>query len=433
LGERVLTALMVIAVLIAGLHLLVQAICVPLHLRRIRRLGRTPLRYLGSASVVVPVRNEATTIAGTVRSLVGNDYPGLEVIVVDDGSADGTAAIVEALGLPGVFVIRQADAGRPAAIEAGIRYAQHDLLVLVDGGTIVEKDAIGRLLQQLADPAVDVVCGNVKITARDELPGRWQYLDHLIDFDLDRRVSDVGRCMTAVPGAIGAFRRSALRKLDPAPAGDFTMALIRSGGRVVYEPAAVAWVEAPASLRQLSHERCHWCHGTVRTIWRHRRALVRRGAAGRLGRRGLGYLLLFQVLLPLTAPLVDIYGVYGLIFLPPAQVAAVWIGFTALQATTAGCALRLGRERHHPLWALPLWLILYRQFRCLVVGRATVLAFRGCHAEPTTPPAAPDLSALRSGYFDPPRCVAVVSQGGEGIRARRGSGRAARRAPDLPA
>ena len=108
------------------------------------------------------------------------------------------------------------------------------------------------------------------------------------------------------------------------------------------------------------------------------------------------------MLLPLTAPLVDIYGVYGLIFLPPAQVAAVWIGFTALQAATAGSALRLGRERHHPLWALPLWLILYRQLRCLVVGRATVLALRGCHAEPATPPAAPDLSAMRSGYFDPP-------------------------------
>jgi len=153
-------------------------------------------------------------------------------------------------------------------------------------------------------------------------------------------------------------------------------------------------------------------------MWKHRRALVQRGAAGRLGRRGLSYLLLFQVLLPLTAPMVDIYGIYGLIFLPPAQVATIWIGFTALQVATAGYALRLDRERYGPLWSLPLQQIVYRQLMYLVVIQATVMALRGgrlrwhsmirigaasAHAGQTTPHVPLNVPRLSSGYFDPAR------------------------------
>ena len=380
---RAMTTLVLIAVALSGLRLLIQLIGARLHLRRLRRTGGSSLRYLGPASVIVPAYNEAANIAATVRSLIGNDYPSLEVIVVDDGSTDGTADIVEALGLPGVFVLRQANAGKPAALNAGINYAMHDLLVLVDGDTVFEKDTIGRLLQPLRDPAVGAVSGNAKVANRTGLLGRWQHLEYVIGFNLDRRLFDVAGCMATVPGAVGAFRRSALQDADGVSAQtlaedtDVTMAVVRAGWRVVYEPSAIAWTEAPASLRQLWRQRYRWGYGTMQSLWKHRRALVQRGAAGRLGRRGLGYLMLFQVLLPLTAPMVDIYALYGLIFLPPAKVAAAWLGFTALQVATAGYALRLDRERYGPLWSVPLQQIVYRQLMYLVVFQATVMALSG--------------------------------------------------------
>jgi glycosyltransferase involved in cell wall biosynthesis len=358
-------------------------VCAEIHRRRMRRLHAAPLSYLGPVSVIVPAYNEAANIGATVRSLVGNDYPGLEVIVVDDGSTDGTADIVESLGLPGVFVLRQANAGKPAALNTGIRYAQHDLLVLVDGDTVFQPDAVGRLVQQLRDPAVGAVSGNAKVANRTGLLGRWQHLEYVIGFNLDRRMFDLGRCMPTVPGAIGAFRRAAIEDVDGVSAQtlaedtDFTMAVIRAGWRVVHEPAAVAWTEAPTTLRQLWRQRYRWCYGTMQAMWKHRAALTQRGAAGRLGRRGLTYLLLFQVLLPLTAPVVDVYAVYGLIFFSPAKVAAVWLGFTALQVATAAYALRLDGERYGPLWSLPLQQIVYRQLMYLVVGQATVMALGG--------------------------------------------------------
>ncbi|GGQ79724.1 bifunctional polysaccharide deacetylase/glycosyltransferase family 2 protein [Couchioplanes azureus] len=377
-----LTLLMLVAVVLAALRLLAQLVSARLHLRRLRRESGPPA-YVGPVSVIVPAFNEAANIAATVRSLVRSDYPGVEVIVVDDGSTDGTADIVARLGLPGVHVLRQRNAGKPTALNHGIAYAQHDILVLVDGDTVFEPDAVGRLVQPLRDPRVGAVSGNTKVANRGGLLGRWQHLEYVIGFNLDRRMFDVAECMPTVPGAIGAFRRRAIGDAGGVPADtlaedtDFTMAVLRAGWRVVYEPTAVAWTEAPASLRQLWRQRYRWCYGTMQAMWKHRRALRERGPAGRLGRRGLGYLLLFQVLLPLTAPMVDVYAVYGAFFLEPATVVATWAGFTAVQAATAAYALHLDGERWTPLWSLPLQQIVYRQLMYLVVIQSTVMALLG--------------------------------------------------------
>src|SRR5215469_8927307 len=274
---RGMTLLMLVAVVLAAARLLVQVCCAMVHVRRVRRRSRGPLDYLGPVSVIVPAYNEAANIAATVRSLVGNDYPRLEVIVVDDGSTDATADIVTRLRLPGVYVIRQDNAGKPAALNTGIRHARGDLLILVDGDTVFEPDAVGRLIQPLKDPRVGAVSGNTKVANRRGLLGRWQHLEYVIGFNLDRRMFDVARCMPTVPGAIGAFRRSALHDVGGvsgqtlAEDTDVTMAVIRAGWRVVYVPDAVAWTEAPASLRQLWRQRYPGCYGTMQAMWKHRR------------------------------------------------------------------------------------------------------------------------------------------------------------------
>jgi hypothetical protein len=115
----------------------------------------------------------------------------------------------------------------------------------------------------------------------------------------------------------------------------------------------------------------------MQAIWKHRASLRERGPAGKLGRRGLIYLVMFQILLPLTAPAVDVYAIYGLMFLPLPQVAGVWLSYTAVQLLAAGYALRLDRERLRPLWSLPLQLVVYRQLMYLVTVQSTVTALTG--------------------------------------------------------
>ncbi|BDM73254.1 bi-functional transferase/deacetylase [Streptomyces nigrescens] len=372
----------------AGAISVLRAAVVLIAARRHRRLRTGPRgRPWGPpvtepVSVIVPAYNESAGIEAAVRSLLASDHP-VEIIVVDDGSTDGTADLVESLHLPGVRVIRQQNAGKPAALNTGLAAASCELVVMVDGDTVFASDTVRTIVQPFADPRVGAVSGNAKVVNRGGLLGRWQHIEYVVGFNLDRRLFDLAECMPTVPGAVGAFRRRALLALGGvsdvtlAEDTDLTMALCRAGWRVVYEEGAVAWTEAPASLNALWRQRYRWCYGTLQAMWKHRGALVQRGAAGKLGRRGLGYLLLFQVLLPLLAPVVDIFALYGLLFLDPVRIIGLWLAFLLLQLLMGRYAFHLDGERPGPLWSLPLQQFVYRQLMYLVVIQSVFTAVSG--------------------------------------------------------
>ncbi|MGW5422663.1 bifunctional polysaccharide deacetylase/glycosyltransferase family 2 protein [Streptomyces sp. NPDC003943] len=334
-------------------------------------------------SVIVPAYNEEAGIEATIRSLLASTHEYVQVVVVDDGSTDRTFEIAESIDDPRVMVVRQPNAGKAAALNTGLAWAHFDIIVMIDGDTVFEPDAVQRLIQPLADPRVGAVSGNTKVGNRQGVLGRWQHLEYVIGFNLDRRMYDVLECMPTVPGAIGAFRREALAGVGGvsedtlAEDTDLTMALCRDGWRVVYEESAIAWTEAPSTVRQLWKQRYRWCYGTLQAMWKHRRAVVERGQSGKLGRRGLLYLLLFQTVLPLLAPLVDVFALYGLFFQDAGQAVGVWLAFTAVQVATAVYALRLDRERFEPIWTLPLQIFVYRQLMYLVVVQSVVTALLG--------------------------------------------------------
>ncbi|MEV8548987.1 glycosyltransferase [Streptomyces glaucescens] len=353
------------------------------HARRVRRRGfRWGPPVTEPVSVLVPAYNEAKCIENTVRSLMASEHP-IEVLVIDDGSSDGTARIVEAMGLPNVRVIRQLNAGKPAALNRGLANARHDIVVMMDGDTVFEPATVRELVQPFGDPGVGAVAGNAKVGNRDTLIGAWQHIEYVMGFNLDRRMYDMLRCMPTIPGAVGAFRRSALQRIGGmsddtlAEDTDVTMALHRDGWKVVYAENARAWTEAPETVQQLWSQRYRWSYGTMQAIWKHRRALVERGPSGRFGRVGLPLVSLFMVLAPLLAPLIDVFLVYGLVFGPTAKTVSAWLGVLALQAVCAAYAFRLDRERMTHLISLPLQQILYRQIMYVVLLQSWITALTG--------------------------------------------------------
>jgi cellulose synthase/poly-beta-1,6-N-acetylglucosamine synthase-like glycosyltransferase len=383
---EVLRLLLLALAVLAVLRTLLLLLLARRHERRTRTSATAPdesdLAW-PPVSVVVPAYNEELGVGPAVRSLAASDYPELEIIVVDDGSSDGTAAAVEQLHLSNVRVIRQANAGKPAALNTGIAAAAHDLLVLVDADTVFEPGSMKALVAPFADPAVGAVSGNTKVGNRRGLLGRWQHIEYVIGFNLDRRMFDVLECMPTVPGAIGAFRRETLVDVGGVSSDtlaedtDLTMATCRAGWRVVYAPEARAWTEAPASLGQLWRQRYRWCYGTTQAMWKHRGAVLEHGAAGKLGRRGLPYLLAFQVLLPLLAPVIDISALYSLLFAPSPRIAYVWLAFLGLQYVAAIYAFVLDREPLGPLWSLALQQFVYRQLMYLVVIQSVASGLYG--------------------------------------------------------
>jgi cellulose synthase/poly-beta-1,6-N-acetylglucosamine synthase-like glycosyltransferase len=256
--------------------------------------------------------------------------------------------------------------------------------------------------------------------------GRWQHLEYVVGFNLDRRMYDMLGVMPTVPGAIGAFRRAALHGAGGlshdtlAEDTDLTMALCRDGWRVVYAPGAIAWTEVPATLSALWKQRYRWCYGTMQAMWKHQHAMLEHGRSGRFGRLCLPYLWLFQILLPLLAPLIDVFSAYGVVFLNPVQVGAFWLSFTALQMLIAGYALRLDGERLRALWVLPFQLIVYRQLMYLVTIQSVITALVGTRQRwqatkrtgVFTDPAAADQPAATRRLTSPRQTCGVSSHAG---------------------
>ncbi|MDT0435797.1 MULTISPECIES: glycosyltransferase [Streptomyces] len=374
--------LAVVGTLVIGRFVLMLVLSAA-HARRVRGRGfRWGPAVTGPVSVLVPAYNEAKCIENTVRSLTASEHP-VEVIVIDDGSSDGTARIVEAMGLPGVRVIRQLNAGKPAALNRGLANARYDIVVMMDGDTVFEPATVRELVQPFGDPRVGAVAGNAKVGNRDSMIGAWQHIEYVMGFNLDRRMYDMLRCMPTIPGAVGAFRRTALERVGGmsedtlAEDTDITMALHRDGWRVVYAENARAWTEAPESVQQLWSQRYRWSYGTMQAIWKHRRAVLEKGPSGRFGRVGLPLVSLFMVVAPLLAPLIDVFLLYGVVFGRTEQTIVAWLGVLALQFVCAAYAFRLDRERMTHLISLPLQQILYRQLMYVVLLQSWITALTG--------------------------------------------------------
>ncbi|NUP21040.1 MAG: glycosyltransferase [Streptomyces sp.] len=382
-----ITAVLVVGLSVIGFLVISRFVLMLLlsgiHARRVRRRGfRWGPPVTEPVSVLVPAYNEAKCIENTVRSLMASEHP-IEVIVIDDGSSDGTARIVEAMGLPNVRVVRQLNAGKPAALNRGLANARYDIIVMMDGDTVFEPATVRELVQPFGDRRVGAVAGNAKVGNRDSLIGAWQHIEYVMGFNLDRRMYDILRCMPTIPGAVGAFRRSALERVGGmsddtlAEDTDITMAMHRDGWRVVYAENARAWTEAPESVQQLWSQRYRWSYGTMQAIWKHRRALVERGTSGRFGRVGLPLVSLFMVLAPLLAPLIDVFLLYGLVFGPTQKTIGAWLGVLAIQVVCAAYAFRLDKERMTHLISLPLQQILYRQLMYVVLLQSWITALTG--------------------------------------------------------
>lgn len=378
---------------LAGLQRFVPRFARPRYGRRAEDAAYHPL-----VSVVIPAYNEARVIARTVRSVLAQQYPHFEVIVVDDGSTDHTnEAAATASDDARLQVIRRVNGGKAAALNAGMALATGEVIVVIDADTLLAPDAIAHLVRPLADVRVGAVAGNAKVGNRVNLVTHWQAVEYVTSQNLDRRAFVMLNCITVVPGAIGAWRREAVldaggfRTDTLAEDQDLTLTLLRRGHRVALADQAVAFTEAPESFEALLKQRFRWSFGTLQCAWKHRAALGR-SRAGALGLVGLPNIWLFQLLFPLLAPAADIALLATLTRLlvetPVLGAHAAWVHaepvvllylfFLAVDTITAliGVAFEPG-ERLSQALLVPLQRIAYRQVLYLALLKAMRAALKG--------------------------------------------------------
>src|SRR6202163_1178159 len=277
-------------------------------------------------SVLIPAYNEEEVIVYTINSVLESDYPKLEVIVVDDGSTDGTGDMLDSeFGRhPAVRVIHQPNRGKPAALSHALAEASNGIIVTIDADTSVEPAAISKLVRHFVNPRVGAVAGNVKVGNRVSWLTRWQALEYVTSQNLEKRAFDLLNCIPVVPGALSAWRAEAIQEAGGFTADtvaedtDLTITIRRADWKIYYEEEAIGSTEAPESASALVRQRFRWTFGTLQAFWKHRDTLGR-SKYGTLGWIALPNMLLFQLLLPLFSPVIDLLFLGSLVLYGASQ------------------------------------------------------------------------------------------------------------------
>jgi cellulose synthase/poly-beta-1,6-N-acetylglucosamine synthase-like glycosyltransferase len=350
-------------------------------------------------SVLIPCFNEEKVIVASVARILHSNWPKLEVLVLDDGSSDATAARVrEAFGDdPRVTLMTFDNGGKARALNRGLEMARGEIIVALDADTLFPADTVAQLARWFANPKVGAVAGNAVVGNRLNLVTRWQALEYVTAQNLERRALAALGAVTVVPGAVGAWRKSALAALGGYPHDtlaedqDLTIACQRAGWRVEFDSEARAYTEAPDSVGGLLKQRFRWSFGTLQCLWKHRAALFNPKHPV-LGFVALPQIWLFQIFLTAVSPLVDLAIVWSLVWALYAQAnhpvewspddflrsVFYWAAFIFLDLSAG--ALGMALERRAP-WKDLVWLPVqrfgYRQLMYYVVVKSISTAIRG--------------------------------------------------------
>ena len=246
-------------------------------------------------AIVMPGFNEQDAIAASLRSLLALEYPRekLELIAVNDGSTDGTLAEMQRVAEESQGRVRVIDfpenRGKRAAMAAGIRASEAEVIVFVDSDSVVEPDALRRLVQPLADPRVGAVCGHANVlNVRETWLTRMQAVRYFVAFRVVKAAESVFSAVTCCSGCFSAYRREAiLPRMEwwenqtflgvESTFGDdrsLTNCVLRDW-RIVYEKKAISHTIVPTTFRAFVTQQTRWKRSwtresllVARFIWR---------------------------------------------------------------------------------------------------------------------------------------------------------------------
>jgi cellulose synthase/poly-beta-1,6-N-acetylglucosamine synthase-like glycosyltransferase len=283
---------------------------------------------------------------------------------------------------PNVRILSQPNGGKSSALNNAIAHAQHDILIALDADTIFRTGTIEKLVRHFADSQVGAVSGNARVGNRNSWITRFQSIEYIYGFNLDRRALDLLNAITVVPGAVGAWRKELILKLGGfgddtlAEDTDLTLKIRRAGYQIRYEEGGVAFTEAPEDTRGLAKQRFRWAFGTLQAAWKHRDALFV-PKYGTLGFVALPSIWIFQVLLSALSPFAELAMIVALFAGNWRIVLIFYLGFFVLEFLTGLMAYWLEGEKPWDLALLFFQRIYYRELMYYVVAKSLIYAVRG--------------------------------------------------------
>jgi hyaluronan synthase len=314
-------------------------------------------------AVVMPAFNEGEGIAASLRSLLHLDYPAqkLEIVAVNDGSTDHTLAEIEAVAAEAGGRVQVIDLGRNrgkrAAMAAGIRATEAEIVAFVDSDSVLRPDAMTKLVQGFHDPKVGAICGHADVlNLHESWLTRMQGVRYFVSFKVIKAAESIFNAVTCCSGCFSAYRRAAiLPRLEwwesqrflgvESTFGDdrsLTNCVLRDW-KVRYEADAVSLTAVPATFKQFMTQQVRWKRSWTREslivstfIWRKNPIAAVAAYVG--------------ILLPLVAPVIAVRALFWLPLIGNAGIPLVYVAGVYAMAVAYGLYYVVRQRSYDGIW-----------------------------------------------------------------------------------
>ncbi|MDW9382978.1 polysaccharide deacetylase family protein [Chryseobacterium sp. JV558] len=352
-----LVALFTIFIVLGLIRLLLMAYWAFKERKKEKKLGEFPvLESYPKVSIIVPAYNEEVNIVSSLQNLLKQTYPNFNIIMVDDGSKDSTyEKVLEAFpDHPKLKIFTKTNGGKATALNFGISQTDAEYVVCIDADTKLQQDAVkylvARFLNSDPEEKIAAVAGNVKVGNRVNWLTRWQAIEYTTSQNFDRLAYAHINAITVIPGAIGAFKRSAIIEAGGyssdtlAEDCDITVKILKAGYTVANENRAVAVTEAPETANQFLKQRFRWTYGIMQMFWKQKQTFLNPKYKG-LGLWAMPNILLFQYIIPFFSPLADVIMFFGILSGNGDKIFTYYLIFLLVDASLALVAFIMQREK----------------------------------------------------------------------------------------
>ena len=237
--------------------------------------------FTGKISVLVPAHNEESSIAACIQSILDQSHPADQIVVVNDGSTDQTAEILDRYGSQITIVeLKQCTGNKSYAQEHGLKFITGDIFITTDADTILDKKFIENIIKDFANEKTDAVCGYVKSLKYNWLTA-CREIDYAMGQSIHKRAQENMNFLIVIPGCAAAFRTELFREKVTfdhdtlAEDLDFTYKLNEAGCRIKFNRRAFVYTQDPSDLHSYMHQMKRWYGGNWQNLRKHIRIINR--------------------------------------------------------------------------------------------------------------------------------------------------------------
>jgi len=331
-------------------------------------------------TIIVPCYNEEEVIIPSLKSVLNQSYPFIEILVIDDGSKDRTYTLAKKFefddGVRSLKVLSKPNGGKSRALNYGIKRARGNLICSVDADSKLDTKAIELLVAHFDDPEIAAVAGSVNVINTNTLITKLQSLEYIQGLNMVKNGQAFLKLVNIIPGPLGMFRKKAMQEVGLyshdtfAEDCDITLALIAHGYKIDFEPDAIAYTEAPENLLDLLKQRYRWTRGILQAIKKNRKFLW-----SPFKKPAISFVMWYMLFESVFWPFMQIWGDLFMIYLAFSSGTSQllffwWIMFTILDIAGAMYCLLITKEQ----LSLAIYSTIYRLAFITVINIAKIFA-----------------------------------------------------------